>query len=128
MGPLPGNNMSSIQSVLTDLRTRFRAAEIDMPDLDARLLAQAALGLSHEDLLLNADKEITAAEQKYLEEMTARRLRREPVSRILGVRSFWKADFKISSATLDPRADSETLIEAVLAHVDKELPLTILDR
>ena len=79
------------------------------------------------DLLTKTDQEITCAQENALEAMTLRRLQREPVSRILGFRSFWKADFKISPATLDPRADSETLIEAVLANVDKEQPLAILD-
>lgn len=119
--------MVTVQSILIDMRNRFRAAGLETPELDARLLVEATLGMTQTDLLIKADQEITRAQENALEAMTLRRLQREPVSRIIGMRSFWKADFKISSATLDPRADSETLIEAVLANVDKEQPLAILD-
>jgi len=117
----------TIQSVLLALREQLAAAGLDTPELDARLLAQAALGMSHEALFFNPDKEVSESEIKALETMIQRRLQHEPVSRILGVRSFWKADFKISSATLDPRADSETLVEAVLDAVDEDALLRILD-
>jgi release factor glutamine methyltransferase len=120
-------SVKTIQSILADIRNAFRATGLDTPELDARLLVEAAMGMTHADLLTKADQKITTAQENALEAMTLRRLQREPVSRILGMRSFWKADFKISPATLDPRADSETLIEAVLTHVDKESPLRILD-
>jgi len=107
----------TIHSILADMRNAFRAAGLDTPELDARLLVEAALGMTQADLFTKADQEITRAQEAALEAMTLRRLQREPVSRILGTRAFWKSDFKISPATLDPRADSETLIEAVLQYV-----------
>ena len=119
--------MVTVQSILNYIRDQFRAAQLDTPELDARLLVQGALGVSHENLLLNSSRSISAPEKKLLETMVQRRLQHEPVSRILGMRAFWKSDFKISPATLDPRADSETLIEAVLNNVNKESPLTIID-
>ncbi len=112
--------MVAIKSILADMRNAFCAAGLDTPELDARLLVEAALGMTQTYLLIKADQEITRAQENALEAMTLRRLQREPVSRILGMRSYWKADFKLTPATLDPRADSETLIEAVLAHVGKE--------
>lgn len=108
--------MVTVQSMLTDLRNAFRAAELDTPELDARLLVEEALGMEHTDVITKANQEITKAQETALEAMALRRLQREPVSRILGKRSFWKSDFKVSPATLDPRADSETLIEAVLKY------------
>ncbi|HEX9881107.1 MAG TPA: peptide chain release factor N(5)-glutamine methyltransferase, partial [Hyphomicrobium sp.] len=66
-----------------------------------------------------------------LAEMLRRRCAREPVSRILGAREFYGRTFKVTPATLDPRPDSETLIEAALEIVDREgwrtRPLRILD-
>lgn len=117
----------TVQSVLADMRAQFKSAGIDTPELDARLLVQAALGVSHEDLLLNFQQSVGEAESERLQEMTRRRLAREPVSRILGVRSFWRSEFRVSPDTLDPRADSETLVEAVLGQVSRESPLRILD-
>ena len=119
--------MVTVRSILADMRNAFRAAGLDTPELDARLLVEAALRLDQADLLTKADQEITKSQEESLEAMTLRRLQREPVSRILGTRAFWKSDFKISSATLDPRPDSETLIEAVLKQADKTAPLRILD-
>lgn len=119
--------MKTIQSIVIEMREQFKATGLDTPELDARLLVQDILGISHEELLLNYSRIISDSESKTLIEAVQRRILREPVSRILGTRAFWKFDFKISRETLDPRADSEALVEAVLRHVDKRAPLTILD-
>jgi release factor glutamine methyltransferase len=119
--------MITVQNILTDMRNAFRAAGLDTPELDARLLAEAALSLDQTGLITKAQQEITAAQKNTLDDMMQRRLRYEPVSRILGTRAFWKSDFKISPATLDPRADSETLVEAVIKHADKDQALNIID-
>lgn len=119
--------MKTIQSIIADMRAQFRGVGLDTPELDARLLVQGVLGLSQEKLLLNADTAVSAADSKRVEEAMKRRLLREPVSRILGTRSFWRSEFKVTSDTLDPRADSETLVDAVLKHADKNAPLRILD-
>ncbi len=119
--------MVTVRDTLLSVQERFRAGGIDTPELDARLLLQAATGLRHEDIIMEAARGVTGEALARLEEMAARRLRREPVSRILGARAFWNADFKVTPETLDPRPDSETLIEGVLAEVAKEKPLAILD-
>lgn len=95
----------------------LKSANLDSPVADARLLVQHALNISHEDLLMQGDRAVTEDELHNLEAVLARRLANEPVSRIVGMRAFWKANFIVTPATLDPRADSETLIEAALAHV-----------
>ena len=60
--------------------------------------------------------------------MVARRARREPVSRILGQREFWSLPFSLTPDTLDPRPDSETLVEGALSLcADRAAPLSILD-
>ena len=103
-----------------------------MPGVDARLLAAAATGWSHgrADRAPGAGwsaETQAAASRSY----AARRCAREPVSRILGEREFYGRSFALSPATLDPRPDSETLIEAALAIVEpkgwRERPLRILD-
>ena len=117
----------TIHSAIAEMREQFRSIGLDTPELDARLLLQGVLGIDHEKLILNLNRLITDSESERLAIVTRRRISREPVSRILGTRSFWKSDFKVSSETLDPRADSETLIETVLACLGKEPPSTILD-
>lgn len=94
---------------------RLRQAGAETPDLDARLLLQAATGLSREDMILEPDRAIPAEEAQRFAAMIARREVLEPVSRILGEREFYGRPFRVTRATLDPRPDTETLIEAALA-------------
>ena len=97
-------------------------AEIGIPsaELDARVLLCAALGVDHAALVRDPDAPLGAGADR-LTQFAARRLGREPVSRIIGYREFWGARFELGPATLDPRADTETLVEAVLAHVGADL-------
>ena len=105
---------------------RLVAAGIENPDLDVRLLVQHVLGWSQTKLLLNLNHVLTESEVKDLDAAIERRAQREPVSRIIGHRGFWKSEFKITPQTLDPRPDSEMLIESALKFV-KPAPGTILD-
>ena len=107
---------------------RLAAAGVDDPRRDARLLACRLLGAGPELLLGQPDKELSAAEADRIEAAVARRAAREPVSRILGEREFWSLPFALNAETLDPRPDSETLVEAVLAALpDRAAPLRLLD-
>ena len=117
----------TVRVVLDDAASRLRAAGIDSARLDARILAGAALGFSRDQMLIHANEPVPAAALPRFEAMLARRLAREPVSRILGRREFWSLDFALSPDTLDPRPDSETLVEAALTLVPRDRPLTILD-
>lgn len=108
----------------------LKESGIDTPAADARLLVQHALGTSHENLLMQGSRDVSTDEQELLDSLLQRRLNREPVSRIVGQRAFWKGDFIVTPDTLDPRADSETLIEAALTHVqpgNSDGPLRVLD-
>lgn len=107
----------SYGEILDEFKAALEQAGMDTPDLDARLLVQGLLEVRHEELLLNKDKILASTEEAVLRKGLARRLQHEPVSRIVGIRGFWKSDFKITPQTLDPRPDSETLIEAALHWV-----------
>jgi release factor glutamine methyltransferase len=107
---------------------RLEAAGVEAARRDARLLACRLLGGGPELLLAQGHRERTPDEARRIEAAVTRRAAREPVSRILGEREFWSLPFGLNAATLDPRADSETLVEAVLAEVgDRAGPLRILD-
>jgi release factor glutamine methyltransferase len=96
--------------------------------LDARLLLMAATGLGLEAVIRDPDAELSKAHAVHYAAMIARRIAHEPVSRILGWREFWSMEFEITPDTLDPRADSETLIGAALGLIhDRNHPLRILD-
>lgn len=110
------------------IEQRLGEAGIDTPDLDARLLIQHALGLVREDFFLRGAEPLSEDQQALIEAVIRRREAREPVGRILGHREFWTIDLALNADTLEPRPDTETVVEAVLADVtDHGAALHLLD-
>ncbi len=109
----------------------LREAGIDTPELDARLLLRHATGLTQEDLLAGPQFMLAPEVVARLDAAIARRLEREPVSRIVGLREFYGREFLINRHTLDPRPDTETLIDAALEAIERqgwrEIALRLLD-
>jgi release factor glutamine methyltransferase len=95
--------------------------------LDARLLMQHAAGLRHEDLTADPARTIDPIEAATYRQYIARRVQGEPVSRIIGEREFYGRSFAITTATLDPRPDTETLVKAALAYIPMGESWRILD-
>ncbi|HEY0837539.1 MAG TPA: peptide chain release factor N(5)-glutamine methyltransferase [Azospirillum sp.] len=107
---------------------RLSAAGVDTPELDARLLLQHALDLTRDQILTRAHDPVTPEQAARLDALVGRRAAREPVSRILGSRGFWTLDLGLNADTLDPRPDTESVVEAALdAVVDRAAPLRLLD-
>jgi release factor glutamine methyltransferase len=105
----------------------LREAMIAAPELDARLLLCHATGLSHEAYVAALNDALAPDPAARFVASIERRLVGEPVSRIVGIREFYGRSFRIDASTLDPRPDTETLVEAALGLVDREAPLSILD-
>lgn len=107
---------------------RFRELGLESAELDARLILCAAAGCSDLNFITDPDVELTEAQLRKFDTFVLRRSGREPVSRLLGEREFWGLPFGLGSATLDPRADTEILVEAVLEQVgDRQAELNLLD-
>jgi len=104
----------TIGRAVTELTAAFSAAGLDTPRLDARVLVGHAVDLEPSLLFARADRILTDAESVLVRDFAARRQQHEPVSRITGHRGFWCLDFLLSPDTLDPRADTETLVAAVM--------------
>ena len=102
----------SARAALNEAARRLAAAGIENPRLEARLLLAHALGITQERLLRDRDAPVDPAA---LAPLLARRIAREPLALILGCREFWGLPFAVSPATLVPRPESETLIEAAIA-------------
>ncbi|MCW3837357.1 peptide chain release factor N(5)-glutamine methyltransferase [Sphingomonas canadensis] len=94
------------------------------PRLDAELLMAHALDVSREELLL---RHLDAPEPEGFAALIARRLAHEPVAYITGTRDFWTISLQVGPGALVPRPDSETLIEAAVAHFAGRPPRRILD-
>ncbi|MEC7574183.1 MAG: hypothetical protein VX973_04745, partial [Pseudomonadota bacterium] len=92
---------------------RLKAAGIDRPRREARLLLAHSFGKSVEWLVAHDDELIEMPTP--FENAVRRREAREPLSHILGEREFWSLRFQVNASVLDPRPDSETLVAAVLA-------------
>jgi release factor glutamine methyltransferase len=100
------------------LAAKFRAAGLDSPDLDCRILIGHALGLDHAALAAAATRSLGADEEGAIAALAGRRLAGEPVARILGYKEFWSLPLRVDAATLVPRPETETVVEAALAAID----------
>lgn len=105
----------SFRAALDSIARQLDDAGIDESKREARLLVAGALGLSLSALILRENDPIGHHASR-LAEWFARRLAREPVSRIAGEREFYGLTLHLNPAMLDPRPDTETLVEAVLAE------------
>ena len=110
----------------------LREAGVDGPARDARALVSAAAGLDRASIVRDPDARLTPPQQQKVMDFIERRRKREPVSRVLGQRAFYGREFEISPATLDPRPDSETIIEAALELLEedgigRDAPLRVID-
>ncbi len=118
------------ESVL-NIAVEFQNAALPTPGLDARVLAAAACGMTREDMILAPHRALRHEEAGKLKGWVERRLAGEPVSRILGEREFWSLPFKLTPDVLDPRPETEVLVETVLKRCQSiglsRAPLRILD-
>jgi release factor glutamine methyltransferase len=113
--------MPTVKELLA--KARLALTETETPSLDARLLLQHATGLSHAELIAADNLVVDAYVVLAFEALVARRAAYEPVSRILGMREFYGRNFRVTPDVLDPRADTETIIDSSL----KFKPRRILD-
>ncbi|OEJ66738.1 peptide chain release factor N(5)-glutamine methyltransferase [Magnetovibrio blakemorei] len=104
----------------------LKDAGIDDPVFEARVLLGFVLGGGPERVLADRDEQLSLAQAKALAEALSQRCRRMPMAQIVGVREFWSLAFKVTSDTLTPRPDTETLVEAVVDHCVQP-PKRILD-
>ncbi|MES0812987.1 peptide chain release factor N(5)-glutamine methyltransferase [Roseibium sp. SCPC15] len=109
------------------VRNRFRQAGLSTPELDAKLLVSAALEMSVSDLVLNETDEVGFHGVELANGHAEKRLGGMPVGRILGEREFYGRSFRLHAATLEPRPDTEVLIDAVLHRSDPESPSLMCD-
>ncbi|MGN6571144.1 MAG: peptide chain release factor N(5)-glutamine methyltransferase [Pseudolabrys sp.] len=113
------------------LSKSFALAGIESGMTDARALIGAALRLSRAQLLAQSDRLLEPREIAAIDALATRRMKREPVSRILGRKEFWSLLLDVTPDVLVPRPDTETLVEAALDYVVRGglrlEPLRILD-
>ncbi len=119
---------TTIQDLVATAAARLKSADIDQPWREARLLLAEASGISFAEIVAWPERTVARDKIARFQDWLARRCAAEPLSRILGRREFWSLSFIVTPATLDPRPDSETVIEAALALLpERDRPYRLLD-
>lgn len=118
-----------INTLIADARRRFRAAGINRDEaaLDARLLAQHLLGWDAARILTHGEEPASDAFAHDFEVLVARRVAREPLAYITGIREFWNLAIEVTPAVLVPRPETELLVEAALDYSERADPVRIAD-
>jgi release factor glutamine methyltransferase len=106
---------------------QLKAARIDSPAIDARLLLEAASGASRLEILTDPHRSLTGDQQTVLAGYVERRLRREPVSRILGRKGFWKIMLNVTPDVLSPRPDTETILDIAMLAFEPAQAFSVID-
>jgi len=106
---------TTLGSLVAQSRRRLADAGIDTAALDARLLVRHALSLPLATMIGHPDRPVDATSVHRVDRLVARRSRHEPLAYITGSREFWSLAFRVTDATLVPRPDSETVVEAAVA-------------
>lgn len=117
----------TVAETLTGATGELASSGIAVPRLDARLLLAHALGVTSEKLVSLSARILSEAEQSTFFDLLQRRCAGEPVSRLTGRREFWSLEFAITPDVLDPRPDSETVVEAVLGALQGRAAPRIVD-
>jgi release factor glutamine methyltransferase len=112
--------MTSAPTIATGrqaLKKLLAQAGIDSAEADARLLIAHALDIERTTVLTHGERILTPDEIKKIDALAARRLKREPVARIIGAKEFWSLALEIDPSVLVPRPETETVVELVLDAV-----------
>ena len=114
-------------TILDDAALRLRAAGVESPRSEARLLLAHAMGVPREDLISGAVAPDDAALDRFAR-VVARRCAREPFAYIVGRREFFSLDFAVGEGVLIPRPESELLVEEALRRFpQRDEKLRVLD-
>ena len=116
---MSGGADATVSSELAATRKRLQAAGVADPLLDARLLIADVTGFSLTDFVMKPQHPVTAEESDRIAAMIERRVGGEPVHRILGHREFHGLDLLLSKETLEPRPDTEVLVDTLLPALKK---------
>lgn len=104
----------TIFKLLSWAASYFKEKKIDSPRLTAEILLANSLGIKRIDLYLQYDRPVDKAELARFKSLLKRRIKSEPVAYIIGEKGFYASDFKVNSAVLIPRPETELLVEKAI--------------
>ena len=120
--------MVTVEEVFLSGIQKLNAAEVENPNLDAKIIFKHILSVDNEQFELCKKNEISSKITKSYFELIDRRIKREPIAYITNKQSFWNDEFKVTKDTLIPRPETELILENVLTYFpDKKIDLNIAD-
>ncbi|UVC08272.1 peptide chain release factor N(5)-glutamine methyltransferase [Rhizobium sp. TH2] len=121
--------MTTLNEMMAHIRNCFLVAGSEDPMAEARIIVGGLLRLERSDFITRGEEHLALEDEARIHEAVGRRTRGEPPYRILGSRPFYGLELKLSKGTLEPRPDTEILVETVLDLVKhkRQQPLQILD-
>lgn len=127
--PLPElDGEADLASLYNAVKRAFREANVPTPDLDARLLVTETLGVTTSQLIANPRMRVADTLAVELRRRVAMRLSGKSIGRILGRRAFWSLDLRVGPDTLEPRPETETVVELALAALQPaDAPARVVD-
>ena len=108
-------------------RAQHELDTLDEPRLEASLLLCHLLGWHNTKLFSHSDEQLSDVQLQQFNELVLRRQSGEPSAYIIGERAFWTLDLKVTSDTLIPRPDTETLVEQALELIAGKAAPRVLD-
>lgn len=111
----------SFKNIIQQTREKLRTKGIFEADLDAKILVEWITGINAATRISNPDIHLSSENIIQIEQAVQRRIAGEPVYRIIGAREFYGISFALSRETLEPRPDTETLIDLVLPFLKKQV-------
>jgi len=119
--------MHPICNVLKDATSKLKNYGVTMPELDSRILLAHYLKVSKEYLIINHDLKLSSEQLKEYSKYIIRRGQGEPTSKITQTKEFYGREFNVNDFVLDPRPDSELIIDVVKENFSKDEDIKILD-
>jgi release factor glutamine methyltransferase len=121
--------MTTLNEMMAHIRNYFLITDIEDTAAEARIIVGGLLGLERVDFITRGDEHLSLEDEIRIHDAVGRRVRGEPPYRILGQRSFYGLEFKLSKETLEPRPDTEVLVDAVLEELKgrESEPLALID-
>ncbi len=119
--------MTTLVGAWKAARERLKAAGVDQPAIDARLMLEAGAGVTRLDILTDPHRALDAQQAATFDGYVERRARREPVSHILGRKGFWKIMLSVTPDVLTPRPDTESILDVVLPAYPEGMRFSVLD-
>lgn len=117
---------NTIQHILSSAKKQLESTS-DSAQSDSEILLSHVLGCQRSYLYTWPEKTLTTSQQQHMTGLLERRQQGEPVAYLVGYRSFWQFELKVSSDTLIPRADTELLVEQALLRIPLQQRVNILD-